>query len=423
MSDVLPGSKSKRRRAKQFENLVGPSDPKIDAQARERLVTARIGLLLRHSFFGNLATRLQLINADDWCSTAATDGLKFYYNSRFIMMLRPREVEFLVGHEVLHVVYDHIGRRGDRDSQIFNIANDYAVNADLKRHKVGEFIKSVPCLYEQKYDGMASEEIYDDLMKNVTRISIDDLVDQMIDDHLDGKGDEENDTGDKKNKRPTVSDEERERMRQEIKQAIINAASGAEAGTIPKGVERLIKQVTDPVMPWRELIQTNLTSAIRTDFSWMRPSRRSWHMDAIMPGMTPGEEIDVVVAIDMSGSISDTQAKAFLGEIGGMMASFDGYKVHVFCFDTEIYNPADFNSENMDTIDSYSPVGGGGTDFTAIFKYLKDINNVPKRLIVFTDGYPCGSWGDPDYCDTTWIIHGDKEPNPPFGSYAIYNEK
>jgi predicted metal-dependent peptidase len=425
MSDVLPGTKGKKKRSKKFENLIGPTDPKIDHQARERLVTARIGLLLKQPFFGNLATRLTLINADEWCSTAATDGQKFYYNSRFVMMLRPKEVEFLVGHEVLHVVYDHIGRRDNRDPQIWNIADDYAVNADLKRHKVGEFITTVPCLYEAKYDGKAAEEIYDDLMKNVQKISIDDLIDQMIDDHMDGEGDDDSDgDGDKegKGKRPTMSAEERERVRQEVKQAILNAAQQAEAGQLPKGVERLIKQMTDPVMPWRELIQTNLTSAIRSDYSWMRPSRRSWHMDAVMPGMNPGEEIDVVVAIDMSGSISNKQAQQFLGEIAGMMEAFDGYKVHVFCFDTEVYNPADFNSENMDTIDNYEPAGGGGTDFDAIFDYLKREGNVPKRLIVFTDGYPCGSWGDADYCDTTWIIHGDPNPNLPFGTYAIYDD-
>jgi predicted metal-dependent peptidase len=367
---------------------------------------------------------MQLINADEWCSTAATDGLKFYYNSRFIMMLKPKEVEFLVGHEVLHVVYDHMGRRGSRDPQVWNIADDYAVNADLKRHRVGEFIKTVPCLYETKYDGKPAEEIYDDLMKNAQKIDIDSLIDQMIDDHMDGE-DEGNGEGDSegKGKRPSMSAEERERVRQEVKQAIINAASSAEAGSLPLGVERLIKQHTNPVMPWRELIQTNLTSAIRADYSWMRPSRRGWHMDAIMPGMNPGEEIDVVVAIDMSGSISNKQAQQFLGEIGGMMDSFDGYKVHVFCFDTETYNPKDFSSENMDLIDEYEPMGGGGTDFDCIFTYLKDVGNVPKRLIVFTDGYPYGSWGDSDYCDTTWIIHGDKNPNPPFGTYAIYDEK
>jgi len=423
MSDVI--SPTKKKRSSKFDNLVGPTDPKIDREARELLVGARIGLLLRHSFFGNLATRMKLVNSDEWCSTAATDGLKFYYNSRFIKMLKPKEIEFLFGHEVLHVVYDHMGRRNERDPQMWNIADDYAVNADLKRHGVGQFITTVPCLYEQKYDGKSAEEIYDDLMKNVQYMDMESLIDQLLDDHMDGEdGDGDGDgEGKQQRKRPQMSPEERERTRQEIKQAIISAAQSAEAGSLPKGVERLIKQHTNPVMPWRELLQTNLTSAIRTDYSWMRPSRRSWHMDAIMPGMTPGEEIDVVVSLDMSGSISNKQAQAFLGEIGGMMSSFDGYKVHVFCFDTDTYNPQDFNSESMDLIEEYEPQGGGGTDFDCIFTYLKENAIEPKRLIVFTDGYPCGSWGDANYCDTTWIIHGDKDPHPPFGTFALYDEK
>jgi predicted metal-dependent peptidase len=425
MSEVIGKTKKKSRNAK-FDNLIGPTDSKIDAQARDRLITARVGLLLNHAFFGNLATRLKLINSDDWCSTAATDGRNFYYNSKFIMMLKTKEVEFLVAHEILHVVYDHMGRRESRDHQLFNIANDYAVNADLKKHRIGEFITTVPCLYDQKYEGMTSEEIYDELMKNAKQVSLDQLVDQMIDDHLEGEGesdgDEDGDDAKNKSKRPKMSEEERERLRQEIKQAVINAASSSEAGSIPKGVERLIKDMTNPVMPWRDLIQINLTSAIRTDFSWMRPSRRSWHMDAIMPGMTPGQEIDVVVAIDMSGSISDKQAQAFLAEVGGMMESFDGYRVHVFCFDTEIYNPQNFNSENMETIETYQPQGGGGTDFTAIFRHLVEQENVPKRLIVFTDGLPFGSWGTEDYCDTLWIIHGSKDIVPPWGTYAYYDE-
>jgi predicted metal-dependent peptidase len=382
--------------------------------------------LLKHAFFGNLATRLQLINADDWLTTAATDGLKLYYNSRFIMMLKPKEVEFLVAHEVMHVVYDHIGRRIDRDPEIWNIANDYTVNADLKKHKVGEFITTVPCLYEKKYENWTSEDIYDDLMKNVQYIDIDDLLDQMLDDHLDGEGDDSEDgdgNEDRKGKgRPKMSEAEREAMRQEVKQAILNAAQQAEAGSMPAGVERLIKQMTDPVMPWRELIQTNLTSAIKSDYTWMRPSRRSWHMDAIMPGMNPGEEIDVDIYIDMSGSISNKQGMQFLSEVAGMMDAFDGYNLRVTSFDTKCYNTQEFSNENMERIEEYELHGGGGTDFDCIFDDLKEAGRVPNRLIVFTDGYPFGSWGDADYCDTTWVIHGDPNPNPPFGVYAIYDD-
>jgi predicted metal-dependent peptidase len=431
MSDVIPGTKGnkKSKRNKKFDNLIGPTDKKIDTQARERLITARVGLLLRHSFFGNLATRLQLVNADDWCATAATDGRKFYYNSRFIMLLKVKEVEFLVAHEVLHVVYDHMGRRGDRDPQIFNIANDYAVNADLKRHKVGEFIKTVPALYEAKYDGKSSEEIYDDLIKNAEKVNLDQLIEQLLDEHMDGEegegeGEGEGDGSDKKKgKRPgKMTAEEREALKQEIKQAVLSAAQSAEAGSLPVGVERLIKDMTNPVMPWRELIQTNLTSAIKTDFSFIRPSRRGWHMDAIMPAMTPGEEIDVDVFIDLSGSISTEQGKAFISEVAGMMSAFDGYRINVACFDTEVYNPKTFNSENLDSIEGYELMGGGGTDFDCIFNHLKNEGRVPTRLIVFTDGYPFGSWGDENYCDTTWIIHGDPNPNPPFGTFALYND-
>jgi predicted metal-dependent peptidase len=417
MSDVIPKSKNKKTKNGKFDNLIGITDPKIDARARDLLITARVGLLIRHSFFGNLATRLKLVNSDEWCATAATDGRNFYYNSKFICLLKPKEVEFLFGHEVLHVIYDHMGRRDGRDPQMWNVANDYAVNADLKRHKVGEFITSVPCLYEVKYDGKYSEFIYDDLMKNVTKLNLDDLIEEMLDEHMDA------DSSESGGGRPNpLTPEEREELRQEIKQNVINAARGVEAGQLPAGIKRLIEDTVNPQMPWRELIQTNLTSSIKQDYSFARPNRRGWHMDAIMPGMTPGEEIDVVVAIDMSGSISNKQAQLFLSEVSGMMEMFDGFKIHVFCFDTDIYNPQTFSSDNLDTMSDYEPIGGGGTDFTAIFDYLKERGEDTKRLIVFTDMYPCGSWGDPDFCDTTWIGHGSKDIIPPWGTWAYFDE-
>ena len=408
-------------------HLVGPTDPQIDNQARERLITARIGLLLRHSFFGNLATRLELVNADEWCPTAATDGKRFYYNARFIMMLRKKEVEFLVGHEVLHVVYDHMDRRGDRDPQLWNIADDYCVNADLKRHNVGEFITTVPCLYNYKYENMPAEQVYDDLYENAEFIDIDQLLEQMLDEHMDGDGEgaggDEDGEGGKEGKGPVkMSQAEKDELKQEIKEAILSAAEGVEAGNLPKGVERMIKDMTAPVMDWNELIQSNVTSSFSNDYSFMKPNRRGWHMDAILPGMTPGEEIEADVFIDLSGSIGYEQGSTFLSEVGGMMSQFDGYKLRVHCFDTAVYNTKEYSSDNMEDIEQYEMYGGGGTDFDCIFNHLKEEGRVPKLLIVFTDGYPFGSWGDEDYCDTTWIIHGDPNPNPPFGTFALYED-
>ena len=410
--------------AKKFADLLGPTDPKLDRIVREKLVTARVGLLLRASFFGNLATRLKLVNADEWCSTAATDGRHFYYNTRFIEMLKPKEIEFLFGHEVLHCVYDHFGRRGDRDPQLWNIANDFCVNGDLKKHRVGEFITSVPCLYDAKYEGKSSEEVYDDLYENAEKISLADLLDRVLDEHLDGDGQGEGDGDGKNGKgRPKLSAEERQKIKDEIKEAMLAAAQASDAGNIPAGVKRMIQDLTDPKMNWRELLRMQLESTIKSDYTWMKASRRGWHMDAVMPGMRNTEAIDIAIAIDMSGSISDAQGRDFLSEVRGIMDAFDSYRIHLFTFDTQVYNPQDFNSDNLDTIMEYDLQGGGGTDFDAIFHHLKEEQIEPKRLVVFTDGYPFGSWGDENYCDTVWIIHGDRNPNPPFGTWALYEEQ
>ena len=407
--------------AKKFQNLIGPSPAGRELESViELLRTARIGLLLKSSFFGNLATRLKLVPADEWCSTAATDGRNFYFNSKFIKMLQPRELEFLFGHEVLHVVYDHFGRRGSRNPQLWNVANDYCVNSDLKKHHVGQFITTVPCLYDSKYDGMSSEEVYDLLYENAEKIDIESLVDRLLEDHMEGQGDGDEDSEGKA--RPKISDEERAKIRDEIKEAILNAASTSEAGNIPLGVRRLIKDLTEPALNWRELLRLNLESTIKSDFSWMRASRRGWHMDAIMPGMRNDEQIDIAIAIDASGSISELMLRDFLSEVQGIMDQFQTFRIHLVTFDTEAYNPVTYNSDNLDTICDYEIEGGGGTDFDCVFEYLKKEHIEPKRLIVFTDGYPFGSWGDENYADTLWILHGTKEIVPPWGQYAYYEQ-
>jgi len=403
-----------------MDNLVGPTDPAIDAKARDALVTSRIRLIFTNPFFGHLAMQLRLENADEWCGTAATDGRKFYYNSKFIMLLKEYEVDFLVGHEILHCAYDHFGRREYRDPQIFNIACDFAVNADLKKHRIGDFITSVPCLYDKKYEGWTSEAIYDDLMQNATKMKLDELMDQLLDEHMDGgDGDGEDGEGNTPGKgRPKMTQAERDEIRQEMKQNLINAAQQAnDAGDVPGNIQRMIKELTNPVMPWRELLQTNLTSAIKSDYTYIRPSRRGWHMDAILPGRAPDEEIDVVVAIDMSGSISQKQGTQFLSEVAGMMSQFAGYKIKVMTFDTRIYNPKTYTSEDMENIAEYELMGGGGTCFNCIFEHLKEAEQAPTRLIVFTDCY-VSNWGDPDFCPTTFIIYDNPSCVPPYGTWA-----
>ena len=405
------------------------TDPKIDAAAKEKLITARIGLLLRAPFFGNLATRMNLINADEWCPTAATDGRRFYYNSEFVNSLPLKQLEFLVGHEVLHAVYDHMGRRGNRDPKLWNIADDYCVNWDLVEQRVGD--KIPVALYDSKYKGMSAEEVYDDLYENADKINIDQLMKQLLDEHLDGsgegEGEGEGEGGDKSgqgNGRPKLSEAEKKEIRDEIKEAVLAAAQASGAGNLPGGVKRMIKDLVEPVMDWRELLQQQIESTVKSDFTWARPSRRSWHMDAVMPGMKPGEQIDVVIGIDTSGSITDKDLKIFLSEIKGIMEAYDEYKITVMGWDTEVHNVGTFNSDNLEDISSFEPGGGGGTDPHCVWNYLQANDIEPKKLIMFTDFCFFG-WSPEEveqYCDTVWIIKGNKSAEPEFGVFAHYED-
>jgi predicted metal-dependent peptidase len=191
---------------------------------------------------------------------------------------------------------------------------------------------------------------------------------------------------------------------------------------LPAGVRKILKNLTEPKMNWRELLRMQLESTIKSDYTWMRTSRKGWDMDAVMPGMKTEPMIDIAVMIDTSGSICEGMLRDFLGEVGGIMESFPAYRIHVACFDTKVHNPVQYDSDNVMDIAEYDVQGGGGTDFEAIYQYLKAEEIEPKRLIVFTDGYPYGSWGDENYADVVWILHGTTTIEPPWGQHAYYEE-
>jgi predicted metal-dependent peptidase len=388
----------------------------------EKLTTARVGLLLKHPFFGNMATRLTLVDASDWCTTLATDGRKFYYNNGFVDKLSAKECEFGFAHEVLHNVFDHLGRKESRDAMLSNVAADYAVNQILVDEKIGAVPKFLKIFQDNKYRDKSFEEIYDELFSKAKKINIQDLGD-MFDEHLDGDDGNGNENNDQNNpKKPRLTKEERDAIREEIKEAMISSAQSVGAGKIPAGIQRMIKDFTEPKMDWRELLRMNIQSILKSNFSFSRPNRKSQHSGAILPGLLNEDTIDVSIAIDMSGSISDTQAKDFLSEIKGIMDEYQDFKIKLWCFDTAVYNYETFISDNADEILSYKVKGGGGTAFEANWKFMQENDIQPKKFIMFTDGYPGGSWGDEDYCDTLFIIHGNDSIVPPFGEHAYYDE-
>ena len=399
----------------------------------DRIIVARVGLLLRHPFFGNMATRLIVKHCDDWCPTAATDGRHLYYNTQFFNALSNKEIEFVIAHEILHCVFDHIVRREDRIPILHNIACDYIVNNTLVRDRIGEMVKLVQCYQDFKYDGWMSEAVYDDLFKQAEEKGQEYLkqLGDLLDEHIDWEEAPEGENNKKsanskggENQRPTYTKEELKKIRDEVKENMLSAAQAAGAGNTPAEVQRIIKELTEPKMNWRELLRQQIQSTIRNDYTFSRPSRKGWHTGAVLPGMNFMDTIDVAIGLDMSGSIGDHQAKDFLGEIKGIMEEYKDYNIKLWTFDTAVYNEADFSADGGEDLLDYDIQGGGGTDFECCWEYMKEHNITPKKFIMFTDGYPFGSWGDADYCETVFIIHGhhDKNTKAPFGVTAHYEE-
>jgi predicted metal-dependent peptidase len=385
--------------------------------AIERITQSRVRLLLTKPFFGQLATRLRIEDATSYIPTAATDGKRFLYNADFIDRLSDPELDFLVGHEVLHVVYDHMGARGDRQKMIWNAAADYNINMTLVEHHVGEPIKSENleggqmCL-DWKYRGLNSFEIYDKLIEENKG------QEGGMDVHMevgsgDGDGEEANGT------KVQMSEEEKKALQDEIKQAVIQAAQSA-GPDVPESVKRMISELIAPKMDWRDVLRTQLESSLRSDFTFMRPSKRSG--EVIFPGMNKDEELNVAIFLDTSGSISKDMLRDFLSEVQGIMDQYQSYKIVIAQFDTGVYGVETFTSDDGRTMRDYELVGGGGTDFDVVFNYMAENDITPDQMVMFTDGYPWGSWGNADYCDTLFVVHSDKERRieAPFGITIHY---
>lgn len=395
-----------------------------------KIKKARLSLLWDQPFFGTLIMHLPLEDATDagWCPTAAVDGRKIYYNRNFFAKLDINELKFVLCHEVLHVAFDHLGRRSHRDPEWWNMANDFVINGALVKDKIGKMPTiRVPDpnassgkkttaqrvgLYEEKYVGWTSEAVYDDLEKRkVTK-------EMTLDVHIAAGKDGKNADG-----IPIeISEEDLKGIREDIKAKVLQAANAA-AGKMPASLKRLIDDLVEPKVNWRDLLKQSIQSCITDDFTWMRPNRKHMYGGIFLPTLKKDETIDIEIAIDMSGSISDAMGRDFLSEIKGIMSQYHDFNIGVCTFDTKVYNRQVFNKDSEDDFMRYKLIGGGGTDFLCFWNHWIKNHIEPKLAVVFTDGFPCGEWGPHNYCDTLWIItEGSKTlVKPPFGRYAYYS--
>lgn len=168
-------------KAGSFKEFIFERDSAVlESDAEDREVKARIKIQkailwinINRGFFGQLLSNLNIYGSSDpKYPTMATNGFNIRYHPDFVLSQSDASIRFVLCHEVLHCVGEHMSRRGNRNLLLWNWATDYAINPILNSESDNNFAwpknpdGSRMGLYEAKYEGMRAEDIYDDITKD-----------------------------------------------------------------------------------------------------------------------------------------------------------------------------------------------------------------------------------------------------------------
>ncbi len=396
-----------------------------------KLAAARTRLVMERPFLGALVMHLPLTPAGDWCTTTGTDARAFYFNPQFIENLSLAQTQFVLAHEAMHCAMGHPHRRQYRSRRRWDVACDHAVNLILIEEGMKPPLHGI--LADQNYMTLSAEEIYPLIPEDTTEESFDhhlfDSDDETSgkpesDERQDesdsgesqgqgregeGQGEKRRDGGGEAGQPPEpLSQSEREKNAEQWKNRLAAAAQAArQAGKLSQSLLRLVDGLLAPSLPWRALLARFFAINQRDDYSWRRPSRREG--DALLPRLS-SEGIDVIAAIDTSGSITDEELRAFAGELDALKSLVRARLTLLAC-DRCIAEGGPLEFEPWDTLQlPEGLVGGGGTDFRPVFDWVEREGRSPNLLVYFTDAEGDFPTLPPAY-PVVWLVKG-KAPVP-----------
>lgn len=383
-----------------------------------KLSAARTRLILDKPFLGALTLRLPMLEADpEWCPTTATDARAFYFSKAYIDALSLEQTQFVLAHEALHCALSHFARRQHRDRHRWDLACDFAINPLL----INDGLTPPPnALYLKEYEGMTAEEIYPllednpqqqpqdqhlyddaDLARGSGRASLrseKDLRTNSI-----GSDAELDPEGGGAPQPPPLEHSEREQLETQWQQRLAGAAQQAlRAGKLGGLLGRMVDHLLQPQLPWRMLLARYMTLQGREDFNYARPSRREG--EAILPSLRSAQ-VDVMVGVDTSGSISSEELDQFLSEIDAIKGQMTA-RVTVLPCDSRLAPGAPWIYEPWESIRLPARIqGGGGTSFKPVFEWLDNNDLRPDLVVYFTDADGVFPEREPD-CPVLWLVKG-----------------
>lgn len=383
-------------------------------EIEDKLTSARTWLIIDKPFLGALVLRLPLVEADPkWCPSTATDARAFYYNRRYIQELSFEQTKFMLAHEALHCALSHFARRARRDKRRWDIACDFAVNPLL----LADGLAPPPgVLVMDGFKDMTAEEIYPYIQENSDSEPIDQHLYDQDDPSQGDNGDSGSEGGGSHGEvdeqangapqPPPLSAAERETLNTQWQQRLAGAAQQAlQAGKLSGSMARLVDHLLQPQLPWRALLARYMTASSRNDYNFSRPSRREG--TAILPGLR-SSHIELIVALDTSGSISDQEMQEFLSEINAIKGQV-GARIVLHACDERLAESGPWTFEPWDEIILPASLhGGGGTRFTPVFEWAQRQDRQPDLILYFTDAKGEFPKHAPSY-PVIWLVKGKEQ--------------
>ncbi len=307
--------------------------------------------------------------------TAGTGGTDLIINPDWFVSLSEEERIGLLCHEVMHVVWNHMERGKNLDRARYNLAADHIINLQLL---ADGFKLPANGAWDKKYKGMSTRQVYNLLPPSPPPPKGGGGAGTSS-----GKGskDPTGGTGDIIfNEGPTDSGKEIEIQNIVMRAITQSEMAGNDAGSVPADIRRMVDKLLNPVLPWQTLLANYLKSYDKSDFSWRRPNRR-FMPEFYLPGQF-GEKLGIISsAVDLSGSVSKEQLRAFLSELSYIQETMKPEMLNILSFDTKIHS--NHNVKPGDEILDLEMIGGGGTRITPVLKYFN--KQKPVVAIIFTD--------------------------------------
>lgn len=207
--------------------------------------------------------------------------------------------------------------------------------------------------------------------------------------------------------------EEIQAAEQEAKIKIVQALEQSKnRGNVPAGIARLVQEILEPKVDWKQLLRNLIDQVARNDYNWQTPNRRFIHSGIYVPGIKSRELGTVVVAEDTSGSVGQKALDQFNSELTSIVEEFDT-NVWLLPTDVKVHNPQEFTRHDLPL--KAKICGGGGTSFRHPFEWVSEQEIGPTVMIYLTDGW-CDEFPKftPDY-PVIWVVTENKSLKVPFG--------